>query len=125
MENSILTPEEIKTLGLSQEEVDTLDYASYLCDTADILPEEPEKVFELMDKKLPEDYTKGVEKMFEMTEKDPKTLEQLLALYEVANSVKEVEPTVEKLSVSQVKKDSDEEFLNSIVEKLKNAKVEG
>lgn len=125
MENSILTPEEIKTLGLSQEEVDTLDYASYLCDTADILPEEPEKVFELMDKKLPEDYTKGVEKMFEMAEKDPKTLEQLLALYEVANSVKEVEPTVEKLSVSQVKKDSDEEFLNSIVEKLKNAKVEG
>lgn len=125
MENSILTPEEIKTLGLSQEEVNTLDYASYLCDTADILPEEPEKVFELMDKKLPEDYTKGVEKMFEMAEKDPKTLEQLLALYEVANSVKEVEPTVEKLSVSQVKKDSDEEFLNSIVEKLKNAKVEG
>lgn len=125
MENSILTPEEIKTLGLSQEEVDTLDYASYLCDTADILPEEPEKVFELMDKKLPEDYTKGVEKMFEMAEKDPKTLEQLLALYEVANSVKEVEPTVEKLSVSQVQKDSDEEFLNSIVEKLKNAKVEG
>lgn len=125
MENSILTPEEIKTLGLSQEEVNTLDYASYLCDTADILPEEPEKVFELMDKKLPEDYTKGVEKMFEMAEKDPKTLEQLLALYEVANSVKEVEPTVEKLSVSQVQKDSDEEFLNSIVEKLKNAKVEG
>ena len=125
MENSILTPEEIKTLGLSQEEVDTLDYASYLCDTADILPEEPEKVFEVMDKKLPEDYTKGVEKMFEMAEKDPKTLEQLLALYEVANSVKEVEPTVEKLSVSQVKKDSDEEFLNSIVEKLKNAKIEG
>ena len=125
MENSILTPEEIKTLGLSQEEVNTLDYASYLCDTADILPEEPEKVFELMDKKLPEDYKKGVEKMFEMAEKDPKTLEQLLALYEVANSVKEVEPTVEKLSVSQVQKDSDEEFLNSIVEKLKNAKVEG
>lgn len=125
MENSILTPEEIKTLGLSQEEVDTLDYASYLCDTTDILPEDPEKVFEVMDKKLPEDYTKGVEKMFEMAEKDPKTLEQLLALYEVANSVKEVEPTVEKLSVSQVQKDSDEEFLNSIVEKLKNAKVEG
>lgn len=124
MENlSTITPEEIKTLGLSQEEVDALDIANYLCDTADMLPEEPEEMEKYIEKNIPDDFEAGMKKLFEMAENDPENTQKILALYEVANSVKEVPPVVEKLSVDEVLKGENEEFLNSIVEKLRSSTV--
>jgi len=98
----VISDEKAKNLQLSAEEKLIIEEALALAETAEMLPSNPDKILDAIDKKLPDDFEKGLEKFAELAQKDPKLYQQILALYEVTNEVREVTPTVEKVSQTTI-----------------------
>ncbi len=116
----LFTKEEIEKYGITPEDLELFNDAEALSATVEMLPEDADKILERLDKEIPDDYEQGFKKLAEIAEKDPKFFQQILALYEVTNSVREVPPAkTEKVSLDAVEEAKREEAINQILAKLK------
>ena len=126
----VFTPEELKTLNFTEEELEILNGSYILSETAKILPEDDNAFIKKVEKTfdgLSDDEIKAKAK--ELAEKDPEFAKQIVTLYSLyALGVDEEAPTatVEKVDLNQIKtlKEDDEkkknqEMMDGIIAKLK------
>ncbi len=114
-EFNTFSEQEIAEFGLSEEDVKIFKDAEALAQTADLLPDDPDKFLDRIEKEIPNDWTAGWEKFTEILQKDQKFYSQLMALNEAINSVSEFEPQTQKVSISDIQKEKDNEMLKKIL----------
>lgn len=101
-ETDVLSKEFIEACGLNAEEVAEIEGALALADTAEMLPENEDKIYNKIEKVIPDDIDKGIEFIGELSNKDPKFFAQLVALTEINDSVREEPPAeIKKLSADE------------------------
>ena len=92
-------------------EYDAIQNAVALSDTIDLLPDDPKKLLDRIDKEIPDDFAAGVKKLIKISKKDPKFFKQIIALTEILNEAKEGEDSsstkVEKVDLSAISKETD------------------
>ena len=64
-------------------EYDAIQNALALTQTLDLLPDNPKKLLDRIDKEIPDDFNAGVKKLIKISKKDPKFFKQIIALTEV------------------------------------------
>lgn len=94
-------------------EYDAIQNALALAETIDLLPDDPKKLLDRIDKEIPDDFESGVKKLIKISKKDPKFFKQIIALTEVLHEVQEGEDAsstkVEKVDLSTIHQEKDEE----------------
>ena len=95
--------EDIKKLGLTEEEAQGFEDAMAITETIELLPDDEDKFEAKFESTLPDDFSQGMDMFPELIKKDPEFVTQLFALYEVVGMVSEVPPpTVTKLSLDEI-----------------------
>ena len=94
-------------------EYDAIQNAIALSETIDMLPDNPKKILDRIDKEIPDDFTAGVKKLIKISKKDPKFFKQIIALTEILSEVKEEDGAsstkVEKVDLSAISQEKDDE----------------
>ncbi len=114
----LFTEMEINELGLTQKDIDIFNDAESLADTIELLPEDSDKVMKNIDKYVEEkdSFDESVASYLNLAETNPQVFKELFGLYELVNSVKEVEPAqTQKLSAADIQKEEENEIWNNIV----------
>ena len=90
--------------GITDEEIETLRDANALVTTAKLVPDDADKMFAKYDKIFAgKNATEAMKTFFELAEKDPKFLVQLVSAIELAEQVSEDAPAkIEKVSLTEV-----------------------
>ena len=118
----LFSEEELKASGLTQEELDILQDATALVDTADLLPEEIDGILDRIEKEIPNDFQAGLAKLGEIGKNDPAFFKQIMALYEVTNSVTTMPPPkTEKLSIEDLQNAASNEKLEELLNKIRKS----
>ena len=110
--------------GITDEEIEILRDANALVTTAKLVPDDADKLFAKYDKIFAgKSATESMKTFFELAEKDPKFLVQLVSAIEIAEQVSEEAPAkVEKVSLSEVAGEQSveeaENFENFVAEAL-------
>lgn len=114
-DENILSEEFIKACGLTVEEVADLEAALALADTVEMLPENEDKLFDKIEKTIPNNIDEGLDVFADLCNKDPKFFAQLVALAEINDVVSEAPaPTTTKLSKDDLLDARAHEILNSL-----------
>lgn len=118
----LFTKEEIEAYGFTPAELDTLQEAESILRTANMLPEEPDKILDRIDKEIPNDANQAYAKFFGFADSDPEFFKLLLAFNEIVGTVSEVSefPTEAPTENANVQKLSADEMHNQVVEELAN-----
>ena len=111
--------EQMRELGieLSQEDLELFTEAEAIADTTEFLPENEDKFFEQLDKKLPntENFSEGYEAFTNLAIKNDPFYSQSLALYEVLQYlVEEIPPEVVKLDQSAIEEQKAQEVIGQL-----------
>lgn len=123
VENEILPKDLIEKYNFTEEELELIKDAQALVETADMLPDDPDKFMNKLEKAIPNDFDAGWKALAEIAKKDPKFMSQIVALNEISNSVVEEQPPViEKLSTEQVKEQEADEIVSDVMTQLKGTK---
>ena len=105
--SKIFTKEELEVLNFSEAELATLDEAEAVSKMIDMCPQTDKELdaFDAhFDKVFPDDLNECMNILQTLPEKDPKFMQQLVALCMVMNEVKpEPVPATEKVSVDSIK----------------------
>lgn len=121
-EFNTFTDEEIAEFGLTEADLGIFKDAEALVQTVDMLPDDPDKLLNKIEKEIPDDIEAGFTKLTEILEKDQKFYAQIVALNEAINAVSEFEPQTEKLSLSDIQKEKDSEMANQILAQILSVK---
>lgn len=114
-DENVLSEELIAACGLTPEEVVEFEDALSLAATAELLPDNEEKMYNKIDKVFPDDIDKGIDLMVEISKKDPDFFTQLVALTEINDSVRENPPAkIEKLSAGDIVNSQAKEIIDSL-----------
>ncbi len=89
--------DEMKALGLSEDEIESIKNACAIVDTAEKLPKNIDKFFEKFNKVFPADVGKAMEVWTNLPKTDPKFFEELICLMECLKVVSVETPKVEKV----------------------------
>lgn len=110
-----------KALGieLTDEDIEIFRQANVVCDTAEKLPENPDKLFNDIEKKIPdtEDVDAGLQEYGKLFEKMDPVITQSAALYELVNLFEEEheeQPEVVKLDAASIQQEHDNELIAQI-----------
>ncbi len=98
---------------------DQIKKAIALGHTVDLLPDDPQVLLDRIDKEIPNDYEKGLEKLKWIEEHEPEFFIQIVALFEVLNEAQEEETKVEKLDLNAIKEQEENEMFELIMNKIK------
>lgn len=98
---------------------DAIRKAIALGQTVDLLPDDPQVLLDRIDKEIPNDYEKGIEKLKWIEEHDLKFFIQIVALFEVLNEAHEEEAKVEKLDLNTIRQQEENEMFDLIMKKIK------
>lgn len=112
----------LRARGATEEEIEILKDAFALSATVDMLPKNPAKFFEKLDKYFPEDPTAAMEKAFKLPEEDPAFFAEIMAYSEVLKALKQPSAqssNVEKVSVDAIKEFETEERKSELNEDVK------
>ena len=114
-DENVLSEELIAACGLTPEEVVEFEDALNLAATAELLPDNEDKLYNKIDKVFPDDIDKGIELIAKISNKDPDFFTQLVALTEVNDSVREDPPAkIEKLTAGDIVNSQAEEIIDSL-----------
>lgn len=106
---------EMKSLGLSEEEIIGIQYANDFCDIVDMLPDDTEAFSKKIEDVFPDNAQGIFDKIGDIAQNDPEFLQQLVAMSEVLSSVTEVAaPSVEKVTLSDIDADKIQERQDKI-----------
>lgn len=102
--------------GITDEEIEILRDANALVTTAKLVPDDADKLFAKYDKIFAgKNAPETMKTFFELAEKDPKFLVQLVSAIELAEQVSEETPAkVEKVSTTEITSQVDEENRENI-----------
>ncbi len=98
---------------------DQIKKAIALGQTIDLLPDDPQILLDRIDKEIPNDYEKGLEKLKWIEENEPEFFIQIVALFEVLNEAQEEETKVEKLDLNAIRQQEENEMFDLIMKKIK------
>lgn len=119
----LFTPQELeqfKMMGieLTPEDIAVFEEANIICDTVDLLPENEDKVFSAIEKKIPDtdDLNVGMEAFANLIEKKDPIITETAALYELLNYlVEEIPPEIVKLdTATAIQQERDKELMAEI-----------
>lgn len=103
-----LSEEMARDLNLTEEEVQEYEEAMALVETIESVSfDEMEKVMNKFYKLIPDDYDEGAKKFMELAQKQPEFIKKVITFFEILNSIEVLpEPTIEKVSSDDIKKDN-------------------
>lgn len=115
------TEEELKQLNLTEEELNILEDASAISETLDMLPDDPDKFLDRVDKEFPyNDPNQVFQKLADLAKKDPAFVNELIAVVDLTGRAREVEePQVEKVSINEINQ-LNEQARDEEIKKLAN-----
>ena len=116
VEKPHLSEEMIKELQLTEEEVKEYEDAMALVESIESISfDEMEKVMEKFYKLIPDDYEEGLKKFMEIAQKQPEFIKKVITFFEIFNEIEVLpEPTIEKVSTDDIKKDNFNEQMRPI-----------
>ncbi len=108
--------EEMRKLGVSEEDIQTLKNAMVIKETVDMLPANVEKfVSSVRQIFAGKDTGKEIMNFFSLAEKNPKAFMQVYAFFETMEIATNVEPSnVSKVTLDDIKKHKNQELENGV-----------
>lgn len=115
----IFTPEELKELKFTEEELELFEDTRAIVETAETLPENPDKLLDFYNKKVPNDFEKALNALGELSKSNPKFVQDLLSMFYLMEDVEqEPAPEVQKVTLSDINAEKNDDLLNRLLAKL-------
>ena len=111
------TESELKILNLSDSEMSDLLDAHAIAATAEMLPENPDKLIDRMNKEFPDDAEGIFKKYAELCKTDPEFIIQIIAMTEAMSEIKiedQSKAKVEKITAAAIKQSKTADDINKI-----------